>query len=106
MYVRSAFRQMAVTPEGAASFGYVLREYLLIYLRLQFGWKGRPGWWGVIASAIQQTQRQTTKASGTVLAAGKEAIAHVQVAGNTGVLVQPLPQRCIVEKVACGGICH
>ena len=103
MDVKSAFRQVGVDPAGAANFGYVLGGYLFIDLRLQFGWRGSPGWWGVIASAIQQAQRQTTRASATILAAGKEATAHVQVAGHTGVAVEPLPRGCIVAEAEGGG---
>ena len=99
MDVKSVFRQVGVDPAGAANFGYVLGGYLFIDLRLQFGWRGSPGWWGVIASVIQQAQGQTTKASATILAAGKEATAHVKVAGHTGVAVEPLPRGCMVEEV-------
>ena len=49
--------------------------------------------------AIQQAQRQTTNASATILAPGKVATAHVQVAGHTGVAVEPLPRGSIVEEV-------
>ena len=58
--VKSPFRHVGVDPAGAANFGYVLGWYLFTDLRLQFGWRGSPGWWSVIASAIQQPQRQTT----------------------------------------------
>ena len=75
---------------------------MFIDSRLQFGWRGSPGSWGVIASAIQQAQRQTTKKSATILAAGKEATAHVQVAGHTGVAVEPLPRGCIVAEAEGG----
>ena len=61
MDVNSDFRQVGVDPAGAANFGYVLKGYLFIDLRLQFGWRGGAGWWGVIASAIQQAQRQTQR---------------------------------------------
>ena len=54
MDVKSAFRQVGVDPAGAANFGYGRRRYFFIDLRLQFGWRGSPGWYGVIASAIQQ----------------------------------------------------
>ena len=53
MDVKSALRQVGVDPAGAAAFGYVLGDHLFVDLRLQFGWKGIPGWWGVIASSIQ-----------------------------------------------------
>ena len=100
---KRVFRQVGVDLAGAANVGYVLGGYLFIDLRLQFGWRGSPGWWGVTASVIQQAQRQTTKASATILAAGKVATAHVQVAGRTGVAVEPLPQVSIVETVRGGG---
>ena len=103
MDLKSDFRQVRVNSAGAANFGYVLRGYLFIDLRLQFGCSGSPGWWRVITSAIQQAQRQTTKASVTILVAGKESTAHVQVAGHTGVAVELLPRGCTVEEVERGG---
>ena len=57
MDMKSVFRQDGADPAGAADFGYVLGEYLLMDMRLQLGWRGSPGWWGVIASAVQQAQR-------------------------------------------------
>ena len=57
----------------------------------------------MIASAIQPAQRQTTKASATILAGVKEATAHVQVAGHTVVAIEPLSRDCIVEEVKAGG---
>ena len=47
MDAKSVFRQVEVDPAGPVNFGYVLGEYLLVDLRLQFGWGGSPGWWGV-----------------------------------------------------------
>ena len=82
MDVKSALRQVGVDPAGVVNFGYVLGNYLFIDLRLQFGWRGGPGWWGVVASAIQQAQRQTTRASATTLDAGVAATAHVRIAGG------------------------
>ena len=101
-HVKSAFWQVGADATGAETFSCVLRGYLFFDLRLQFGWRGSPGWWGLIASAIQQAQRQTKKASATVQAAGKDATAHVQGAWHTGVAVEPLPRVCIVEEVKGG----
>ena len=103
MDVNIAFRKVGVDPVRAANVGYVLGRYLLIYVWLQFGWRGSPGWWGVIFSAIQQAQRQATKASATILPTGRGATAHVRIAGHTGIAVEPAPQGCIVEKVDEGG---
>ena len=83
--VKNAFRQVPVDPDGAAAFGYVLGQYLIVDLRLQFGWRGSPGWWGVISAAIQRAQRNTTRASASFSQAGDRAVEHVAIAPSTGV---------------------
>ena len=103
MDVKSAFRQVVVDLAGAAAFGYVLGDHLFVDLRLQVGWKGSPGWWGVIASAIQQAQRQMIRASAAILEAGVAVKAHVRVADHTGIEAEPLPEGCTVEEAERGG---
>ena len=51
--VKNAFRQIPVDPDGTRYFGYVLGEIIFVVLRLQFGWRGIPGWWGLISAAMQ-----------------------------------------------------
>ena len=80
MDVKNAFRQIPVDPDGAAIFGYVLGEYLFVDLRLQFGWRVSPGWWGVISAAMQHVQRNTKRASASFSQAGDRAVEHVTVA--------------------------
>ena len=53
MDVKSAFRHIGVHPAGAAAFGYVVDDYVVVNMRLHLGWRGSPGWWGVAASAMQ-----------------------------------------------------
>ena len=53
MDVQNAFRQIPVDPDRARVFGYVFGEFFFIELRLQFGWRGSLGWWGVISAAMQ-----------------------------------------------------
>ena len=84
MDVKSALCQVGVDPAGAVNFGYVLGGDRFVELRLQFGWRGSPGWREVLASAIQQAQRQTTRESATTLAAGVAATAYVRVTADTG----------------------
>ena len=60
---KSTFRQISVDPAGAAAFGYVVADYIVVDMRLQFGWRGGAGWWGVVASAMQDAQRKTTRAT-------------------------------------------
>ena len=84
MDVKSAFRQILVDADGARVFGYVLGEFLFIDLRLQFGWRGSPGWWGGISAGMQHVQRNTTRASALFSPAGDRAVEHVTVAQKTG----------------------
>ena len=104
--MKSAFRQVGVDPAGAVNFGYVLGDHLFINPRLQFGWRGSPGWWGVLANAIQQAQRQTTRASVTILDARVAVTAHVRVAEDTGVKAEPLPKGFTVQAVERGSRGH
>lgn len=88
---------------GAANFGYVLGGYLSIDMRLQFGWRGSPSWWWMIASVIQQAQPQTKKSWVMVLVAARAATACVHVAAQTGVAVEPLPWDRIAKGVGGRG---
>ena len=53
----------------------------------------------MIVSGIHQAQRQTTRASPTILAAEMVATGHARVATHTGVDMEPLPERCTVKTV-------
>ena len=44
MDANNAFRQVPVEPDRGAAFGYVLGQYLIVDLRLEFGWGGSPAW--------------------------------------------------------------
>lgn len=52
MDVKSAFRQIPVDLSGPL-FGYCYEEMVVVDLRLQFGWRCSPGWWGVAGNAIE-----------------------------------------------------
>lgn len=58
MDVKSAFHHTGLDPAGAAAFGYVVGGYVVVDMRLQFGRRGRPGWRGVVASAMQDAQQK------------------------------------------------
>ena len=84
MDVKSAFREVGVAPDRAAAFAYRLQDLVLVDLRLQFGWLGSPGGGGVVASAIQEAQRTTTRASAGTSAAAIKATSHVGGADRRG----------------------
>ena len=100
--VKSAFRQVGVAPDRAAAFVYSLEHLAFDDLRWQFGWRGSPGWSGVVASAIQEADWSTTWASAGTSAAATEATGHVGVAEPTRKDVEPLPSGCRVPKVRGG----
>ena len=100
---QNTFRKVPVDPDGAAAFGYVLGQYLIVDLRLQFGWRGSSGWRGVISAAIQYAQRITTRASASFSHAGDRAVEHVAIALSTGRPVASWPAECVVRPAEGGG---
>ena len=103
MDVKNAFRQIGVDPDGPASFAYTFDDLVFVDLRPQFGWRGSPGWWGVVSSAMQDAQRKTTRESATILQAGIQATEHVQVEDDTGSEGEPLPVGFEIKPAAGGG---
>ena len=103
MDVKSAFRQIPVDPAGAPAFAYVVGEFLVVDLRLQFGWRGSPGWWGLVASAIEHVHRRTTRDTVRLTPSGVRAAAHVRVAPPTGHGIVPIPPQCEVRPAVGGG---
>ena len=58
--VKGAFRQVLVDPAGAPVFGYVFGDRGVVDLRLQFGWCNSPGFWGLMASALEHARTHCT----------------------------------------------
>ena len=84
MDVKSAFRQVTVDPDGASCFAYRLGKFVFVDFRLQFGWRGSPGWWGLVAGAIQEAQRNMKMGMAVESpAAAAAATEGVYVAGRT-----------------------
>ena len=93
---------MGFAPDRAAAFAYRLEDLVFVDLRLQFGWRGCPGWWGVVASAIQEVHQSTTWASPGISVAATEATSHVGVLEPTRKVMEPLQPGCRVPKVRGG----
>ena len=55
--VTEAFRQVSVQWAGAPVFGYVIRELVVADRRLQFGWRGWPGVFGLFSAALEHAHR-------------------------------------------------
>ena len=66
-------------------------------------WRGSPGWWGVVSSAMQDAQQITTREAATILEAGVQATEHVRVEDDTGAEGEPLPLGFEIKPTAGGG---
>ena len=73
--VKEAFRQVLVDPVGASVFGYVTGGRVVVDLRLQFGWRNSPGYWGLLASALEHARTRSTFQGAVVSPQGAAAIA-------------------------------
>ena len=85
-------------PAGAPVFGYVAGGHVVVDLRLQFGWRNSPGFWGLVASALEHSHSRSTFHNADASRHGEAALAHVAVApplGGPGVPLlgdcQPMP---------------
>lgn len=52
--VKSAFRYISVDPAGVPAFAFIVKGFLAANLRLQCGWRGSPGLFGLFALAIEK----------------------------------------------------
>ena len=50
--VKSASPQVGVDPAEVVNFRHVLGDYLFVDQRLQIGYRGSPGWWGVLPLSL------------------------------------------------------
>lgn len=91
--VKDAFRQIPVDPEGAPAFGYRVGNYAVVDLRLQFGWRSSPGFWGLFSAALEHAPI-TTFQQAEVSTQGAAAVAHVKVVPPRGGRAAALPSDC------------
>ena len=92
--VKDAFRQVPVDPAGAPVSESVAGGHVVVDLRLQFGWRNSPGFWGVVTSALEYSRTRSTFKSAVVPRQGQAAVAHVVVALPRGGPVVTLPGDC------------
>jgi hypothetical protein len=80
MDVKSAFRQIPINLDGPL-LGYRYKDYVVLDLRLPFGWRSSPGWWSVAGLAIEWAVREKCTPGALIRPspAAQAACAHVQV---------------------------
>lgn len=99
--VKDAFGHIPVDPLCAATFGFVVNGYVMVYLRLQFGWRNSPGVWSLGASALEHAHNITTFQDTSVYEQGKVAVVHVGVVADAGRESVPILSDC--ERVPGAG---
>ena len=104
MDVKDAFRQVAGEWDGCTKFVYVFGDFVVVDRRLVFGWRNSPGFYCLLAGAIEHAQGSTSFDDAVVTPQGLAATRHVRVdipaAGEA--LVQ-LPPECRVPSGQRGG---
>ena len=84
MDVKYLFRRVLVDPAGAPAFGYVFGDRVVVDLRLQFGWRNSPGFWGLMASALEHAHTHSTFQGTDISQKGAAAVAHVGISRRGG----------------------
>ena len=90
--MKHAYRQVLVDPVGAPVFGYAMGEYVVVDLRLQFGWRNSPGFWGLMASALEHSHTHSTFQDAAVSRGGcRQTCAPCPAVGDS---VTSFPRDC------------
>ena len=92
--VKDAYRQVLVDPVGAPVFGYAMGEYVVVELRLRFGWRNSPGFWGLMDSALEHSHTHSTFQYAAVSQQGAAAVEYVRLAPPRGGSGTSLPRDC------------
>lgn len=104
MDAKDAFLQVAVEWNGCMKFGYVFGDFVVVDRRLVFGWRNSPGFYWLLAGAIEHAHGSTSYDNAVVTPQGLSATSHVRVdipaAGKTRA---PLPPKCSVPPGTGGG---
>ena len=99
MDVKDAFRQVAVEWDGCTKFGYVFGDFVVEDRRLVFGWRNSPGFYCLLAEAIQHAHGSTSFDDAVVIPQRLAATRHVWVdIPVTGEAPVQLPPECRVPS--------
>ena len=82
--VKDVFRRVLADPAGAPAFGYVFVDRVVVDLRLKFGWCNSPGFWGLMASALEHARTQSTFQGADGSQKEAAVVAHVGISPPRG----------------------
>ena len=92
--VKDVFYQVLAGPAGAPIYGYAMGGHVVVDLRLQFGCRISPGFWGLMAAALEHAHTHSTFRDAVVPPQEAAAVEHVQLAPSRGVPIKWLPCDC------------
>ena len=90
--VKDAYLQVLVDPVGAPVIGYAVGDHVVMDLHLQSGWRNSPGFWELMASALEHFHTHSTFQDAAVSPQGAAAVEHVRLAPRRGGSVSSLPR--------------
>ena len=97
--VKDAFRQMAVEWDDCTKFGYVFGDFVVVDRRLVFGWRNSPGFYCLLAGAIEHAHGSASFDDAVITPQGLAATRHIRVdipAAGEGPM--QLPPECRVSS--------
>ena len=89
--VKDAYRQVLVDPVGMPVFGYAVGVYVVVDLRLHFGWRNSPGFSELMASALDHSHNNARFQDAAVSPQGAAAVENFRFAPPQRVRVRPSP---------------
>ena len=105
MDAKYATRQVPVAWVRSPAFGYVFRDLVVIGRRLQLGWRNSPGFWCLLASALDYSHVLTSYENAAITESGRDATAHVKVTRSEATeQLASLPRGCQTPQGTGGGI--
>ena len=102
--VKEAFRQVLVDPSRAAYFGYTFGDIAVVDLCLEFGWRSSPGFWGLLASALEHSHNHTSFFTHAVTDIGRRDAQPIHMAPLRTGRVAQLPPDCKTVQGLGGGV--
>ena len=104
LHVKEAFRQVLVDPSRAAYFGYTFGDMAVVELCLEYGWRSSPGFWGLLASAVEHSHNHTSFFTHAVTDIGRRDAQPIQMAPHREGRVAQLPPDCKTVQGLGGGV--
>ena len=100
------FCQVVVDRAHAAYFAYVFGDMAVVHLCPEFGWRSSPGFWGLLASALEHSHNNTSYFTHAVTDIGRRNAQPIKMAPRRQAGAARLPPDCKTVQKVGGGVGH